>query len=92
MPRNPRRGGHSSAARTGGSAREKQPVSAPLTDEQHARVEALLAEVPALAQRLRASVAAGEGRDALLAALAPITQEPEPVALVFAERLGSVRG
>ena len=98
MPRNDRRrpgGGRGQSAPAPGTARhERERTSATkeprLTDEQRAQVESLIADLPALAEQLRA--AAPEGRDALLAALTPVTQAPEPVALAFAARLGTVRG
>ena len=97
MPRNDRRrpgGGRGQSAHPPGGARRESAspgaTGAELTDEQRARVDALATDLPALAERLRA--ATPEGRDALLAALAPVTQTPDPVALAFAARLGTLRG
>ena len=98
MPRNDRRrpGGRGQSAHTSGAARgqrERERTSAagtPLSAEQEAQLDALTADLPALAERLRATVP--QGRDALLAALAPVSQAPEPVAVAFAARLGTLRG
>ncbi|HEX6798913.1 MAG TPA: hypothetical protein VF116_14480, partial [Ktedonobacterales bacterium] len=96
MPRNDRRrpGGRGQSAHPSGAARrERERASAEgtaLTAEQQAQLDALVADLPALAERLRAAVL--EGRDALLAALAPATQASEPVAIAFAARLGTLRG
>jgi tetratricopeptide (TPR) repeat protein len=95
MPRNDRRrpGGHGQSAHTSGAARREQAgaaSTASLSDEQRAQVEALIAGLPRLAEQLRAATA--EGRAALVAALAPVTGAPEPVALAFAARLGTLRG
>ncbi|WIG59774.1 MAG: hypothetical protein OJF49_002521 [Ktedonobacterales bacterium] len=69
--------------------RQKDDTLPPLTAEQAAQVDTLLAEVPALAQSLHAAHPAG--RDALLAALAPVRMAAEPVAQVFAARLEKLR-
>ena len=98
MPRNDRRrpgAGRGQSAHPSGTARSgrERPDGAAgiaLTDEQRAQVDALDADLAALSERLRA--AAPEGREALLAALTPVTQAPEPVAQAFAQRLGTLRG
>lgn len=93
MPRREGRGGHGArgrAAHGGGASRRPRPAAPALSEEQKAQVEALLAEVPALAAALHA--AQSQGRGALLAALGSVTSTAEPVAAVFADRLGALSG
>lgn len=62
----------------------------PLTTEQQSALDALMGQIPAIAQELRAAQPGGRG--ALTDQLAPIQREDEPVALAFAMRLGDQRG
>lgn len=61
-----------------------------MTEAQEAETRALLERVPDLAGALRAAQA--EGRDAQAQRLAPVVAADEAVQLVFAARLGDVRG
>jgi tetratricopeptide (TPR) repeat protein len=74
----------------GAEAHKKAAPPAALSAEQEAEVAALLAEVPALADALRA--AAPEGRAVVAARLAPVEHAAEPVQRAFAARLGDARG
>src|SRR5579859_4827188 len=87
MARSERRGQRSHGHGAGHHDRAEAPT---LDADQERQVAELLAGVPALAESLRA--AAPEGRDALTARLVAVSDAPEPVALVFALRLGDVRG
>lgn len=88
MARTERGGQHHGHARPQSGARKA--TETPLTSEQADQLEALRADMPALAASLRA--AAPEGRDAVHALLAPIEDAPEPVALAYAAALGDLRG
>ncbi len=78
-------------ARGQATPQKDQRAHAPeLDDTSRAAVEAVLADLPTLARSLRE--AAGEGREALSAALSPITSLAEPAALSLVKRLGDVRG
>ena len=61
-----------------------------LTDEQQEALSDLTARTTGLAGELRA--AQSGGRDALIATLAPLDQQDEPVMLAYAAQLGSLRG
>jgi tetratricopeptide (TPR) repeat protein len=74
----------------GAEPQRKAAPAASLSAEQEAEITALLAEVPALAEALRA--AAPEGRQAVAARLAPIERAGETVQRAFAARLGDARG
>jgi len=66
------------------------PGTTSLTEAQQAQLTSLVEGVPALAQSIRGAVA--QGRDAILEALAPVTDADETVALAFTNRLGELRG
>ena len=74
----------------GGKQPSRQSVGVPLSDEQQAEVNVLLDTVPTLAHSLRSAVS--DGRERILAVLAPLTDAAEPVALTVAQRLGDIRG
>jgi tetratricopeptide (TPR) repeat protein len=74
----------------GTDATKKAAPAASLSAEQEAEVTALLAEVPALADALRA--AAPEGRPAIATRLASVERASKPVQRAFAARLGDARG
>ncbi|HEX5440274.1 MAG TPA: hypothetical protein VFW76_05280, partial [Ktedonobacterales bacterium] len=72
-----------------GGGRER-PELPPLSDEQLTALSDLTARTTALAGELRA--AQSGGRDALIATLAPLDQQDEPVMLEYAAQLGALRG
>lgn len=82
--------GHTLGAGHRQHAERRQEQTEPMTEAQRAEVTQLLAEVPALADQLRA--AAEQGREAVAAQLATVEAAPEPVQRAFAARLGDVRG
>ncbi len=92
MPRGGRRGHgtHHGQAAHGAAGRRERETAPPLTTDQQAELQALLAQVPAIASGLRA--AQSGGRAAMLDRLAPIAAVAEPVARAFARRLGEQRG
>lgn len=61
-----------------------------LDESQRVRVDALLADLPALAQALREGAA--QGREGIVEALSPVSILAEAGALTLAMRLGDVRG
>lgn len=89
MARSDRRGQQKHGAGHGAHHREA-PGSVSLTEAQQEQLAALVARVPDLAQAIRAAVP--EGRDAVQDTLAAVTEADEPVALVFTDRLGELRG
>jgi tetratricopeptide (TPR) repeat protein len=76
--------------RQGGQGTREREQQTQLTEEQQSALDALLGEIPALAQALRA--AEPGGREALAAQLERIEGQSEPVALAFMTRLGTMRG
>ncbi len=87
MARNDRRPPHGRPAGPG-AGHDVQSTS-PLTDQQRAQVDALLSQLPDMAEHLRA-VRNGDRED-FSAPLAPVTDADEEVALAFAIRLGELR-
>jgi tetratricopeptide (TPR) repeat protein len=71
-------------------ANAKRSGATELTVEQQTQVDTLAGSTAALAGAVRA--ASTDGRPALIAALTPIKQAPNPVAEAYATRLGDVRG
>ncbi len=88
------RGDRGNKPRTHGGGQSSRhpatPESVQLTEQERAAVSAHLDDLAALAEALR--VAAPQGREALLTALAPFSDAAEPVALAVAQGLGTVRG
>ncbi|HEU5349211.1 MAG TPA: hypothetical protein VFU63_11430 [Ktedonobacterales bacterium] len=88
MARSDRRNPQRSQKQAGG-ARDRAELAA-LTDTQQSALNDLTARTASLAGELRA--AQNEGRDALIATLAPLDQQDEAVMVAFAAHLGTVRG
>src|SRR5215470_1393951 len=76
--------------RQGGQGTREREQTVQLTGDQQATLDALLGEIPSLAQALR--TAQSNGREALAAQLERLEELPEPVALALVTRLGTVRG
>lgn len=88
MTRGGRRG-HGHANQHGPDRREREAAPS-LTPTQQQAVAALVAQVTSVAQRM--SDVAAEGREAMVAELAPFTAADEAVALALAYHLGAMRG
>jgi tetratricopeptide (TPR) repeat protein len=89
MGRSDRRGPQQRARKQSGGVRGRAELPL-LTDEQQEALSDLTARITGLAGELRA--AQSGGRDALIATLAPLDQQDEPVMLAYAAQLGSLRG
>src|SRR5690348_8470335 len=89
MGQSDRHGPQQQARKQSGGGR-KRPELPPLSDEQLEALSDLTARTTALASELRA--AQSGGRDALIATLAPLDQQDEPVVLAYAAQLGALRG
>jgi hypothetical protein len=81
-------GGRRGRQKTRTGAKERQP--APLTQQQEELVAELTNQTAGLASALHE--ARPEGREAMIARLAPVTEVEEPVAFAYAQRLGATRG
>jgi tetratricopeptide (TPR) repeat protein len=81
-------GGRRGRQKTRTGAKERQP--APLTQQQEELVAELTNQTAGLASALHE--ARPEGREAMIARLAPVIEVEEPVAFAYAQRLGATRG